>query len=189
VVQDLAGVSFSVDAVRHDPAVSDSPEIASTLERVVDEAQKSIRSLRTLLVDIYPPSLDDGDLVSALNDLLAPLEAAGLRTEFTDTATGTLSPVTHGLLYRAAREALRNVDRHAAASSVRVLLHDDGADGVVMEIIDDGQGFDVAARDERPADGHFGVRMLRDLVRAADGDISIESAPGRGTTVRMSVPR
>lgn len=190
VVQDLAGMSFSVDAVRHDPAVRDSPAIRGTLDKVVDEAQKSIRSLRTLLVDIYPPSLDDGDLVGALNDLLAPLEAAGVRTEFVDAVTGSpLSPLTHGLLYRAARESLKNVQRHAHASSVRVVMRDGEETDVVMEIIDDGRGFDVEARDERPADGHFGVRMLRDMVRAADGDIVIESAPGRGTTVRMWVPR
>ncbi|MBI4933991.1 MAG: sensor histidine kinase [Actinobacteria bacterium] len=189
VVQDLAGMSFSVDAVRHDPLVRSDPAIVSTLDRVVDEAQKSIRSLRTLLVDIYPPSLDDGDLVGALNDLLTPLQAAGVRTEFVDTVTGTLSPLTHGLLYRAARESLKNVERHAAASSVRVVMRDGDEHEIVMEIIDDGCGFDVAARDERPADGHFGVRMLRDLVRAADGDIVIDSAPGRGTVVRMWVPR
>jgi two-component system NarL family sensor kinase len=189
VVQDLAGMSFSVDAVRHDPLVRNDPAIVGTLDRVVEEAQKSIRSLRTLLVDIYPPSLDDGDLVGALNDLLAPLAAAGVRTEFVDTVTGSVSPLTHGLLYRAAREALKNVERHADASSVRVVMRDGGENDVVMEIVDDGCGFDVAARDERPADGHFGVRMLRDLVRAADGDIVIDSVPGRGTTVRMGVPR
>jgi two-component system, NarL family, sensor kinase len=189
VVQDLAGVSFSVDAVRHDPHVRESPAIVGTLDKVVDEAQKSIRSLRTLLVDIYPPSLDDGDLVGALNDLLVPLEAGGVRTEFVDTATGALSPLTHGLLYRAAREALRNVERHAQATSVRLVLRDGAHGHVVLEIIDDGCGFDLAAREERPPDGHFGVRMLGDLVRAADGDINIESALGEGTTVRMSVPK
>lgn len=189
VVQDLAGVSFSVDAVRHDPLVRQSPELVGTLDRVVDEAQKSIRSLRTLLVDIYPPSLDDGDLVGAMEELLAPLAARGMRTELVDGFTGPLSPLTHGLLYRTAREALRNVERHSAASSVSVLMRDGMEGHVVMEVVDDGRGFDVAARDERPADGHFGVRMLRDLVRAADGDIQIESAPGKGTTVRMTVPR
>jgi signal transduction histidine kinase len=189
VVQDLAGMSFSVDAVRHDPLVRTSPAIVGTLDRVVDEAQKSIRSLRTLLVDIYPPSLDEGDLVGALNDLLVPLEASGVHTEFVDTVTGTLSPLTHGLLYRAARESLTNVQRHAGASTVRVVMRDGQENEVVMEIIDDGRGFDVAARDERPPDGHFGVRILADLVRAADGDIVIESAPGRGTIVRMRVPR
>jgi signal transduction histidine kinase len=189
VVQDLAGMSFSVDAVRHDPLVRNDPAIVGTLDRVVEEAQKSIRSLRTLLVDIYPPSLDEGDLVGALNDLLAPLAAAGVRTEFVDRVTGSVSPLTYGLLYRAAREALKNVERHAEASSVRVVMRDGEEGDVVMEIIDDGRGFDVAARDERPVDGHFGVRMLRDLVRAADGDIVIDSAVGRGTTVRMWVPR
>jgi signal transduction histidine kinase len=189
VVQDLAGMSYTLDAVRHDPRVVEAPSVASALGRVVDEAQKSIREVRTLLFDIYPPSLEDGDLVGALSDLLAPLEAQGVRTEFVDSATGTMSPVTHGLLYRTAREALRNVERYAEATSVRVALHDHQRDTVMMEIVDDGRGFDMEGLEERQADGHFGVRVIRDLVEAADGELHIVSAIGRGTTVRLVVPR
>lgn len=189
VVQDLVGVSYAIDMVRHDPSVSASPIASSTLDRVVGEAQRSIRGLRTLLVDIYPPSLEEGDLVGALGDLLAPFEAHGVRTEFTDLATGEMSSVAHSLIYRTTREALRNVEQHAHASSVTVTLRDHVKNMVLLTIVDDGVGFDAAVLEAAQADGHFGVRLLTDVARAAGGDLSVESRPGAGTRVELAVPR
>ena len=189
VVQDLAGVSYAIDAVRHDPSVAGSPAVASTLDRVVDEAQRSIRGLRTLLVDIYPPSLEEGDLAGALGDLLAPFEAHGVRTEFSDRATGTMSSVAHSLIYRTTREALRNVEQHAHASSVRVLLSDHDKNMVRLEIVDDGVGFSVDALERAKADGHFGIRLLTDVARAAGGELNLDAEPGVGTRVELVVPR
>jgi signal transduction histidine kinase len=189
VVQDLAGVSYAIDAVRHDPAVQNSPAIASTLDRVVGEAQRSIRGLRTLLVDIYPPSLEEGDLAGALGDLLAPFDAHGVRTEFRDLATGSMSSVAHSLIYRTTREALRNVEKHAHASSVQVILTDHDKNMVRLEIIDDGVGFSNEAFEDAQADGHFGIRLLGDVASAAGGELHIESAPRKGTRVQLVVPR
>lgn len=189
VVQDLAGVSYTIDAVRHDPLVQSSPSMTRTLDRVVDEAQRSIRGLRTLLVDIYPPSLEEGDLAGALGDLLAPFEARGVHTEFRDLATGTMSSVAHSLIYRTSREALRNVEEHADASAVRLTLTDHGPGSVRLEIVDDGRGFDPDELEARQAAGHFGVRLLGDVATAAGGQLTIDSAPGRGTRLRLVVPR
>lgn len=189
VVQDLAGVSYAIDAVRHDPTVRSSPAVVSTLDRVVDEAQRSIRGLRTLLVDIYPPNLEEGDLAGALGDLLIPFEARGVRTEFRDDITGQASSAANAMIYRTAREALRNVESHAEASSVKVLLRDHRDDGVELQVVDDGKGFDKAVLEEQQADGHFGVRLLADVARAAGGELTIVTAPGAGTRVTLVVPR
>jgi signal transduction histidine kinase len=189
VVQDLAGVSYAIDAVRHDPNVRQSPTVVATLDRVVDEAQRSIRGLRTLLVDIYPPNLEEGDLAGALGDLLAPFEARGVRTEFRDDITGIVSSASHAMIYRTAREALRNVESHAAAASVHVLLRDHESNGVELQVIDDGRGFDAAQLDAQQSDGHFGVRLLADVARAAGGELTIVTAPGAGTRVTLVVPR
>lgn len=189
VVQDLVGVSYAIDMVRHDPSVSASPIASSTLDRVVGEAQRSIRGLRTLLVDIYPPSLEEGDLTGALNDLLAPFEAHGVRTEFIDLATGEMSSVAHSLIYRTTREALRNVEQHAHATSVTVTLRDHARNTVLLEIVDNGVGFGPAALEAAQADGHLGVRLLTDVARAAGGDLDIDSQPGHGTRVELVVPR
>lgn len=189
IVQDLAGVSFAVDAVRHDPEVQRSPTAVATLDRVVDKAQASIRGLRTLLVDIYPPTLEEGDLAGALADLLAPFEARGVHTEFRDEITGPVTSELHGLMYRTAREALRNVERHAAASNVTVVLRDRDADRIELLIADDGKGFLSDELEAQQADGHFGVRLLGDVARAAGGELQLESTPGTGTRVILVVPR
>ncbi len=189
IVQDLAGVSFAVDAVRHDPAVQQSPTAVATLDRVVDKAQASIRGLRTLLVDIYPPNLEEGDLAGALGDLLAPFQAQGVQATFRDEITGAVSTASHALMYRTAREALRNVEQHAQASTVSVVLRDHDGRNVEMEISDDGKGFHAEELEAQQADGHFGVRLLGDVARAAGGELRIDSAPGHGTRVLLVVPR
>lgn len=188
IVQDLAGVSFAVDAVRHDPAVRQSTTAVQTLDRVVDKAQASIRGLRTLMVDIYPPNLEDGDLVGALMDLVAPFQAQGVAVDLRDEMTGRVSSTTHALMYRTAREALRNVEQHANATSITVVLRDHGPD-VAMEINDDGRGFRPEELEAQQADGHFGVRLLGDVARAAGGQLELDSTPGVGTRVLLVVPR
>lgn len=189
VVQDLAGVSYAIDAVRHDPTVQSSATVGATLDRVVDKAQRSIKGLRTLIVDIYPPSLEEGDLGGALTELLVPLEAEGMVASFRDEATGYMSSATHGLVYRTAREALRNVQKHADAEHVEVVLRDLDRDRVQLEVIDDGCGFDVDSIDQAYEEGHFGVRMLSDVVNAAGGELELKSTPGVGTTLTLVAPR
>lgn len=189
VVQDLAGVSYAIDAVRHDPAVRSSASVGPTLDRVVDKAQRSIKGLRTLIVDIYPPSLEEGDLGGALSELLLPFEAEGIDASFRDEATGRMSSATHGLIYRTAREALRNVQKHAQAQHVEVVLRDLDRDHVQLEVVDDGRGFDVDSLDGAYEEGHFGVRMLSDVVNAAGGELELKSTPGAGTTLTLVAPR
>jgi two-component system NarL family sensor kinase len=91
------------------------------------------------------------------------------------------------LLYRAAQEALRNVLAHAQARSVsvRVATTDDMA---VLDVEDDGVGFDTEVGAARFEGGHIGLRGLTDLVTDAGGTVAIESQPGSGTTLHVEVP-
>src|SRR5207302_220476 len=98
------------------------------------------RELRTLIVDIAPPDLPREGLESALSDLLAPLSEHGVETTMDVAGGRSLDGDTELLLYRAAREALRNVVEHAEAHHVRLSLGmDDGSVRLVVE--DDGAGF------------------------------------------------
>jgi signal transduction histidine kinase len=95
------------------------------------------------------------------------------------------SPALEHALLRVTQEALANAVRHAGADLVAVRLRTDD-DQVVLEITDDGRGFDVAARQ---ADGAgLGLRTIRDRVAEHDGRLAIDSAPGTGTVVRASFP-
>ena len=88
------------------------------------------------------------------------------------------------LVWRVAQEAVRNVARHARASRMSLTVRRDGA-ALVLEVVDDGVGFDPGATS---GDGHYGLRAAGSLVREHGGSMEVESAPGSGTMVRVEVP-
>jgi two-component system NarL family sensor kinase len=140
-----------------------------------------------LLVEIHPPSLETAGLEAALADLLSPLAAAGVATSLEVDDGAARGSAHDALVYRVAREALRNVAEHAGASSVHVRAARTG-DRVVLAVADDGAGFDGARRPARAEEGHVGLTLLEDLVRGAGGTLDVRSAPGAGTTVVLEVP-
>lgn len=176
VVQDLAAVSYSLAAT----AEGAPDPFASELRKAAAETRHGIGQLRSLLVEIYPPELHRAGLEAALADLLGSAEARGLETEL-EVAPARLDRDTEGLFFRVAQEAVRNVNKHAHAKRVSVRVH---RESLVVE--DDGRGFDPETAQK---DGHFGLRMLQDLVREAGGVLRIDSAPGRGTRVSVGVDR
>jgi len=186
VVQDLAGVAYSLAGAARQPSLP--PDTAASLERSASDVRASIRGLRSLLTEIYPPDLAAEGLASALADLLTGVEARGLTTELRYGLPGPgPSPATAALLYRSGQEALRNVVSHARASRVTVTVAANGT-GTVLEVADDGAGFDPAVLATSATHGHVGLRGVTDLVRGTGGDIEVLSAPGSGTTVRVTVP-
>jgi signal transduction histidine kinase len=95
----------------------------------------------------------------------------------------TASPPT-GAEERLTQEALRNACKHADPDTVSIAITA-GEREATLEVEDDGSGFDPASA---PREGHFGLRLLDDLARAARGRLELDSAPGKGTRVRVSVP-
>lgn len=181
VVQELAGASFALAAASK--GVSENPGVAASLDRVAAGVRQSMRSLRSLLVEIYPPNLHTEGLAAALGDLLAPLPGSGLSTSLEVAQPVDVSPEIAALLFRTAQEAVRNTQRHASATVLAVRVGSDGG-RVVMTITDDGRGFDPT---RGPAEGHVGLRLLSDLATDAGGSFEVRSAPGGGTAVRVEV--
>jgi two-component system, NarL family, sensor kinase len=188
VVQDLVGVAYSLSAGAE--AVRDGGA-AGLLREGASTTRSSVRALRTLLVDIYPPSLHEAGLAVALGDLARTYSARGLMTAIDiDPDLPDVPDETERLLFRVAQESLRNTFKHAGASHASVGVWRAG-EAIVLEAIDDGRGFDPSLLEGgenggRP--GHFGFRLLRDRATAAGGRLSVSSGPGRGTTVRMELP-
>ncbi len=182
-VQDLAGVSYGLSAAA-DSIETASPEAtAEVLREAATGTRRTIRELRTLLVDIYPPDLHRSGLEAALRDLVAPLGPRGIDVHLDVPADPQLSPAIETMLYRSAQEALRNVARHSRASRVDVRLEvHDGR--VCLTVEDDGRGFDGAA-DE----GHLGLRLLADLAAEVGGRLELETEAGQGTRVLVEAPR
>jgi signal transduction histidine kinase len=188
-VQRLAGVSLSLAAAttagRASPEHEDGA-LRATVSDAAAETRETIRELRTLLVDIYPPNLRRSGLAAALTDLVAPLRAASLVVTLDVPEDGELRADTEALFYRIAQEAIRNAQTHGEASQMRIELVDEGEE-IRFSIHDDGRGFSHAEADARVQDSHFGLRLMRDLVDHAGGALEISSSPGHGTsvTVRM----
>jgi signal transduction histidine kinase len=187
VVQDLAGVAFGLAPLAEDAARRGDDAEAGALRSATDRLRHGVRALRTLLVQIHPPSLDTAGLEPALADLLSPLAADGVATALEVDDGAARGSSADALVYRVAREALRNVREHAGARSVRVAVT--RVDGHArLEVADDGEGFDETRRAQRATEGHVGLTLLEDLVAAAGGTLDVRSAPGAGTTVALEVP-
>ena len=186
VVQDLAGSSYSISTLarRLDTGSDADQQVALELEEVSRSLRTSMRALRSLLVEIYPPDLHVAGLSPALHDLVAPLAAAGVQVDLDVTGDEGCTEATVALVWRVAQEAVRNVARHADATRMSITVCRE-EDALVLEVVDDGRGFDPAAA--RPSGG-FGLRGLQSLAADAGARLDVESTIGVGTTVRMEVP-
>jgi two-component system NarL family sensor kinase len=181
VVQDLAGTGFAISAVARDPAV---PQAAGrNLEAAGASLRDSMRGLRSLLTEIHPPDPRAEGLGAGLEDLTATAEAAGVAAAVEVTGMERASDGAATVVWRVAQEAVRNVLRHAGASTLAVTVRGRG-DVVVLEVVDDGRGFEP---DAERADTHFGLRGMHGLVADHGGTLRVHSAPGQGTRVTMEV--
>lgn len=188
VVQTLAGVTYSLAAAAADLASSPGPaptRTAETLSSAASLTRRSMRELRTLLVDIYPPSLRESGLRVALTDLLATLTPRGLSGRLSLDEDLHLPTEVEEVLYRAAQEAVRNVVTHAKATHVEIDVTV-RAGLAVLDVRDDGQGFVALAQPGRTS--HFGLRLLHEMVGRLDGRLEITSEPGLGTALHLEVP-
>ncbi len=186
VVQDLAGVAFGLAPLAQEAERAGRAEDAGVLREAIARLRQGVRDLRTLLVEIHPPNLESAGLEVALSDLLSPLEAAGVATSLHVDAARAEG--ADDLVYRVAREALRNVQAHAGARNVRVDVRACDGAGTRLTVADDGRGFAPGERKRRAAEGHVGMTLLDGLVARADGRLEVRSEPGRGTTVDLEVP-
>ncbi|MFJ6651206.1 sensor histidine kinase [Microbacterium sp. NPDC091313] len=186
-VQELVATSFAAEAGADAAHRRGDGASAAQLREVAGAVRGNIRVLRSLLVDIYPESLKDAGLAHALDDLAATARARGVEVDVEiRTAADALPEAHERLVYRVAQETLRNALAHAGARRVRVSLATE-ADGTILEVADDGVGFD-SARLASPAPGHIGTAVLRDLATDAGAELSVRTSPGAGTTWRLRLP-
>lgn len=180
VVQDLAGSSMALSTL----AAGSDTEASDDLEAIGRSLRVSMRSLRSLLVEIYPPDLHTAGLSAAVHDLVAPLSATGVHVDVDISGDEDASGAAVALVWRVAQESVRNVARHARASRMSLTVRRDGGD-LVLEVVDDGVGFAAGAASGHE---HLGLRAAESLVHEHGGIMEVESTPGSGTVVRVEVP-
>ena len=171
--------------------VVSTPEARAHVHDLRNTVAQILKEVRDLALHLRPAVLDDLGLLAALRHylkgyqnrfrLLVDFHVLGLDGK-------RLPPEVETALFRIAQEALTNVARHAQAHSVTVLLEDRGASAMLI-VEDDGRGFDVArVMDSRPHEGNLGLYGMRERASLLGGTLTVESTPGRGTTVFVRIP-
>ncbi len=177
VVQDLIGVSFGLAAL-----AESTPEQAVPLAELATSTRHSVAALRSLLGSIYPVEVPPGGWVAGIEDLVTALTQLGVDVRL-DVDDVRMSSTEEVLILRVAREALRNVASHAHASQVVVRLTERRG-RLVLTVVDNGSGFEPSSHAK---DGHFGLRLIHDVIHEAGGDLTIESTSNEGTTVTVEL--
>jgi two-component system, NarL family, sensor histidine kinase UhpB len=180
VNQSLTGLLLRLEAAR----AAAPPELAKELEETKALANQAMGELLSLARQLRPTALDDLGLVAAVAGQVEQLGRGEVEAEF--DAAGDFSDLGDDaqlVVYRVAQEALSNAARHSGAAHVRIHLDRRRDGGVGLEVADDGRGF---AFDE--SEGGLGIAGMRERALLAAGELTIESRPGKGTTVRLSVP-
>lgn len=178
-LQNLLAARLELDEIRErnpDPA----------LDAVHHALQETAAGLRSTVTELHPQVLAQLGLTSAVRELLRQYESRG---EYTVDAEleEVGKPDSQALLYRAARELMTNIGKHAHATTVNVGLRRN-RDRIVLTIDDDGAGFDPAVVDRFVVDGHIGLGSLLARFDAMGGSMRIESEIGAGTRVTVKSP-
>jgi two-component system, NarL family, sensor kinase len=184
-VQDLVGTSYVVDGALQAVRGRDLSQAERLLDGAADSVRNSIQSLRTVMIEVYPRTFHERGLPAALDDLALPLRTRGVETEVEVLVDGELSPEASEAVYRSAQEAVRNVMKHAMATTVQIRVETAG-DQVSLQVTDDGVGL---PRLTRSPEGHLGLSALADVAAERRGCLEIWAAPGRGTHLRMEMQR
>ncbi|MEU3049855.1 MULTISPECIES: GAF domain-containing sensor histidine kinase [unclassified Streptomyces] len=156
------------------------------LHQVAELAAEAADELRAAVVELRPAALDEDGLVNTLRTQVQVLDRAhSARVTFDAGRIRALPAAQEEALLRVAQEALHNALRHSGAGRVDVALARRGR-GAVLSVHDDGRGFDPGA--VRRAGRHLGLVSMRDRAGGVGGALTVESAPGEGTTIEMEVP-
>lgn len=155
------------------------------LEKIGEISQQALKEMRLLIIELRPPILQQEGLVGAIQKRLDSIEKRfGINARVVMEDFIELSPPIIDEFYWIAQEALNNSLKHAEASRVIVRLYFE-SDTIVLEVVDNGKGFDPAQLDQS---GGLGLINMDERARQIGGKLEVKSIPGEGTTIRVKVP-
>lgn len=179
VNQSLTGLLLRLEAARE----AAPPELEGELAETKALANQAMGELLSLARQLRPTALDDLGLAAAIEGQVGRLGGEIETSLEVDGDFSDLDGDAQLVVYRVAQEALSNAARHSGAGRVEVRLRRSEAGGVLLEVSDDGRGF---AFDE--SERGLGIGGMRERALLIGAELTIESRPGRGTTVRLTVP-
>jgi len=180
----LSGVAVQLEAVRS--LWESDPEAAQEMvEQSLASTRAGLGDARRAIYALRAAPLEDLGLALAIRELA---QSAAGRAEWAlalqvPEDMRELPPAVEQAVYRVADEALANAAQHAGARNVRVCLERKGT-RIALVVCDDGQGFDPA---QPVPEGHYGLQGMRERAEMVGGVLTVDSTPGRGTTVRFEV--
>ena len=165
------------------------PPAVEQMQRITAHLDQVRAQLRGLSHEVHPPILDQLGLVPAVQFLAdGILKRTGLVVTVSGAVPRGFSQAVKTTIYRVVQEALANVTRHAQATHASVRMWKEGGK-LHCVIRDNGAGFDASLERSRRAPGGLGLVGMAERIRALGGDFEITTAPGQGTTIRVSLPR
>jgi PAS domain S-box-containing protein len=169
-------------------AAEESVELRAELETLRGLIQRSVREVRRLIFALRPVELAQLGFSEAVRRLVEGFADHNHLAVDLDAPDGPALP--RGLelvLFRVIQEALHNVARHARASRITVQLRlEEG--GVVLRVLDDGEGLDLQGVQDAPRSGHLGLALMRERLDQLGGTLVVQSAPGQGTMLEVRLP-
>ncbi len=172
-------LSAAADAIPTDPA-----QAAEEITRAQELASAALDETRLAIAGLRPPVLDDLGLAASLESLA---RSVPLPSVLVKTAPTRLPEHVETAVYRIAQEALQNVMKHAEARHAVIRLSTTSG-AVLLEISDDGRGFDRAKVADQAGPVGYGLAGMQQRAELLGGRLTLDSSPGRGTVLRLSVP-
>ncbi len=184
LAQGLVGVVLQLEALEAHLSRGDTAKALAILQQARSRARAALGDARTAISGLRSGS--DPPLADAIREEAARFsQATGIPCSISVAEPLALSPDVSGHALRCVAEGLANVARHAQATRASISVSNGGGE-VVVELSDDGVGFDASSADKRA--GHYGLLGLRERARLAGGRLEVASTPGGGTTLRLLVP-
>jgi len=184
VGQKLAALSINLNIVKIASAPSMAVGMGARLNDSLKLVEETIESIRNVMAELRPAVLDDYGLTPVLRWYAEQFaKRTGVVTTVVEQGpTRRLSPAVEEAFFRIAQEALTNVAKYARAGKVTVTF-DTTSDVSRLAIADDGCGFDSSTSKQPAKDHGWGLMIMRERAGAVGAELSVESAPGRGTRV------
>jgi two-component system, NarL family, sensor kinase len=183
ISQRIVSLSFHLSAAA-DALASDPAGAAEQIARAQELAAGALDETRNAIAGLRPSVLDDLGLAASLESLARSIPLPNVAV---DTVTTGLPEHAETAVYRIAQEALQNVMKHASAEHVQLRLSVT-AGAVLLEVSDDGVGFDPATTAKRTGPMGYGLPGMQQRAELLGGQLTADSVPGRGTVVRLRVP-
>jgi len=185
VTQSLYSLTLFAEAGMDSARAADLKQVQHYLSRMAETALQALKSMRLLIFELHPLALRQEGLVGALRRRLEAVERrAGVETQLLAETPFELPAHVETGLYGIVQEALNNVLKHSAATRVTVRLDADD-DGLLLQVIDNGQGFELGADGDQ---GGMGLASMRERVEKLAGSLQIVSKPGQGTSIEVAIP-